>query len=64
MGRRIARVGGWTLLVVALACAVAGLVAPPAEWRIWGYLAAALLIGGMGSLVWGYRDELSFSLEK
>ena len=64
MGKKVARIGGWALLILAFACAVTGLVAPPAEGHAWAILACAIFVGGLGSLAWSYRDELSFRLEE
>lgn len=55
MAEKIARIGGWILLVVAFACMLAGWVMPQEEWRAWATPAVTLIIGGLGALVWGYR---------
>ncbi len=47
------RVLNWTLLFVAVGCAVSGLLAPREEEAIWGFLTVASFVGT--AALWAYR---------
>ncbi|MEK7537007.1 MAG: hypothetical protein AAB584_00980 [Patescibacteria group bacterium] len=64
LSKKIARIGGWVFLYVAFACAFAGWVSPEEEWRAWATTSVMLIAGGLAALLWGYRGEITFRLER